>query len=157
MTNYDRALMLMIHNSEVADKAVHTFLISESVILGFLGKGFSELEPGDLFNMWLFGGSVLGFLLVGPWWASYSFCLRIESLLSGQVTRYEDSEYKGEDRDEVAIQGQLLTEGNALREEIRRDLKPFGKMQIRTAYRILMIVFALAFLLMAIVPFLINK
>jgi hypothetical protein len=72
--DYDRALQLVQHHAQVVWWAFGTYLVTQTLILGFLTQAISNYDPLKCnMKIWLFGASVFGILLVLLWWITFDY------------------------------------------------------------------------------------
>jgi len=64
---YDRAIVLIQYHVQLLWLMFTAFLIAETVLLGAIAQIAKEQ------NNLAFGGSILGFLLVFPWWTTFRY------------------------------------------------------------------------------------
>lgn len=134
---YARAIGLMQYEIQTLWVIFGIFLLAETVLLGGIGNAFKG-APKEL----LFGGALLGLLLVIPWWTTFEYRRSFYLLRIAQAKQFENEEG-------------FLTEGQRL-----GDGKPVRNVRINCFVRlmrpqhaawVLMGLFAIAFLLILVV------
>ncbi|HLF83238.1 MAG TPA: hypothetical protein VI837_03590 [Blastocatellia bacterium] len=141
---YDRALSLIQYHTQLLWQEFGAFLLAETVLIGFLGTALIQEKAMVGKNWLIFGGGTLGFLLCLPWWSTFQHNYKYYRLRMAQAKRLE----KG-------LAGTLLTEGEDLGSGVDIDgttLRfPWSARLLppRRAMRLLIIIFALAFLVLA--------
>jgi hypothetical protein len=137
---YDRAITLMQYYAQLLWVVLSAFLLAETVLLGAIAQ---VAKDGP--DSFVFGGAILGLFLVVPWWTSYRYNHGIYLLRIYEARALEPAV------------DQFFTNGNVLIETgetpvdkavtipwLARRLKP------RHAVILLIILFAAAFLLVAV-------
>jgi hypothetical protein len=145
--DYDRALQLVQHHAQVVWWAFGTYLVTHTLILGFLTKAISEYDPSKSNNIriCILGASIFGFLLALLWWITFSYTHTQYVLRIKQAIRHEPN------------LGMLLSEGDKLAKEgsvcVNDHPVSMGyivhKIPPRYAFRILMLLFAVAYIFIA--------
>lgn len=147
--DYDRAIDLMKYHAQVVWQIFGTSLITETVILGFIGNAFAKCHKlNDENNHFLFWGSIFGLILIMPWLSAFLYTYKQYILRIFQAKKHEST--KGI--------GKLLTEGKKLSEEgkVCVDGEPLSlswiskKLPPKASYILIMIFFALAYIVLAI-------
>lgn len=145
--NYERALQLAQYHAQVLWWAFGTYLVVETLILGFLAQSISNFDPsrGMDIKVWLFGASIFGILLVLPWWTTFNYTHAQYLLRINQARRHEPK------------LGILLLEGKELAEKgkvsinsetIRLDCITH-KLPPRYAFKMLILLFVSAYIFTA--------
>ena len=148
--DYDRTLDLMKYHAQVVWQVFGTFLITETVILGFIGNAFAKCyELNDESNLFLFCGSIFGLILIIPWLSAFLYTYKQYILRIIQARKHENYT-KGI--------GKLITEGKKLSEKgkVCVDGESLSlswvskKLPPKKSYIMIMVFFALAYIVLAI-------
>ena len=72
--DYDRAIQLVQYHAQILWWSFGTFLLAETVILGFLGNTLASASPTcQDQNALVFWGSVIGLFLIIPWYGTFKY------------------------------------------------------------------------------------
>lgn len=95
--DYDRAIQLVQYHAQILWWSFGTFLLAETVILGFLGNMLANASPTcpDQYAL-VFWGSVIGLFLAIPWYGTFrythtQYLLRVER--ARQLERHTGSPF----------------------------------------------------------------
>ena len=147
--DYDRTLDLMKYHAQVVWQVFGTFLITETVILGFLGNAFAQYyKLNDECNLFLFFGSIFGLILIIPWLSAFLYTYKQYLLRIIQARNYENHNGIGKiitEGKEFIEKGEICIDGEFISLSwISKKLPP------KKAYIMMMVFFALAFIVLAI-------
>ena len=141
---YKYAISLMQYHIQLLWSQFGTFLLVETVIIGFVGNAISNGE----INWFVLGGSVFGFIICFPWWSTFAHNYQYYILRMAQARKHE-----------TKLRVNLLTEGKMMSEgcpvEINNETYKHTLFATllppRNAVKLLIGLFWLVFLLLMIV------
>jgi len=111
---YERAISLMVYHTELLWEEFGAFLLAETVLTGFLGTALlsaaQQTKAIVAENLVLFSGSILGFLLCIPWYATFLHNYQYYRLRVEQARRHESALGMT-----LLSEGQKLSSGEAIR------------------------------------------
>ena len=147
--DYDRTLDLMKYHAQVVWQVFGTFLITETVILGFLGNAFAQyFRLNDESNLFLFFGSIFGLILIIPWLSAFLYTYKQYLLRIIQARKHENLENIGKlitEGKEFSEKGEICVDGEIISLSwISKKLPP------KKSYIMMMVFFALAYISLAI-------
>jgi hypothetical protein len=112
---YARALELMQYEIQRLWIIFGTYLLAQTVLLGGLISAFKDSHP-----LVVYGGALIGFVLVVPWWTSFEYCRIFYLLRIAQAKVYEDE-------NGLLKIGQLLHDGKPIPDFKSADDIPPGE------------------------------
>lgn len=133
--NYDRAITLIQNQVQLFWLVFGAFLVTETVLLG----GIASLAK-DGVNLWAFFGAILGLGVCILWWGTFQYNHAFYKLRIEEAKQFEPT------------QGNFFLNGSDLINK-KKPLKviiPWHGLQPKAAISFLIIMFAIAFLSIAI-------
>lgn len=136
--NYDRVITLIQYHVQLFWLVFGAFLLSETVLLG----GIASIAK-DGSDVWVFAGALFGFILCIPWWTSFQYNHAFYRLRINEAKRFEPA------AGSFFLNGQALFDGE---EVLKVSIPKYAiKLRPKRSVLFLIIIFALAFLIIAIV------
>lgn len=136
--NYDRVITLIQYYVQLFWLVFGAFLLSETVLLG----GIASVAK-DGHDEWVFAGALFGFILCIPWWTSFQYNHAFYQLRINEAKTFEPAAGR------FFLNGQDLFDGKVV---LKVSIPKYAiKLRPKKSVSFLIIMFALAFLSIAIV------
>jgi hypothetical protein len=145
---YDRALSLMQYHIGLLWEEFGAFLLTETVLIGFLGTALAQKEPMIGKNWVVFGGAILGLILCFPWWSTHWHNYRYYQLRIEQAKRHEAKLGIS-----LLTEGEKLSSGSAVIINGKKLRHPWLARLLppRRAFSLLIILFGAAFSILIVI------
>lgn len=144
---YEASLGMVQYEGQLLWTILGAFLLTETVLLGMIGGTIVQKAMGPQWNIPVFTGALLGFLLAFPWWGAFRRNSAYYRFRIYQARRFEED-----------LGFSLLTEGADFSEGDEQVIDgtchqiPFMGRALRTkvSARLLIIAFGALYLLLAV-------
>jgi hypothetical protein len=144
---FENAITLMQYHADLLWNQFNAFLLSETVLIGFIGAVLSKESQFPQKNPIAFGGAILGLIICIPWFATFKYNYTYHLLRVFQAKRAESKM-----NSELFFEGEKISNGNEVTIQnqkiqmkcISLILKP------RHAFPMLILFFLISFILIIV-------
>jgi len=142
---YERALSLMIHHTALLWQTFGSFLLTETVLIGFLGAAIIDKKVSQNGNLIIISGSVIGLIISLLWYSTFRHNSGFYELRWAQLRRIESNLNIN-----LAREGSRFSSGDGIPDENNKILRlPLIAQALppRRAVPLLIVLFAIVFVL----------